>query len=295
MAPDTTESPRFSIPRRPPGWTPPGPDAAPADALNVRTHADEEFSYLLGNWRILQLVNGHRWSVDDLVAAHYAQTFASVPDRHLDLGCGIGSVLLMHAWRFENAVGFGIEAQSRSADLASRSATYNGCSGRVGVLNADFRFVTANDLPFEPSVVTGTPPYFPPGTHSLSSRPQCGPCRGEFRGSSADYVAAAARLMGPDSEFFVCDSARYPQRVPDAASAAGLALTRVLEVIPRAGKACLFHVFKLSRKAQPLRRDRLVVRGADNDYAPGFKSLRAQMGMPVKDATGSKVYHSERV
>ncbi len=287
-----TESARFSSLRRPEGWLPPGPKAA-WSADDARTGPDEEFSCLLGDWRILQLTNGHRWSVDDLVVAHYAQTFASDPTLHLDLGCGIGSVLLMHAWRFEDAIGFGVEAQARSADLALRSARFNGCAGRVGVLHADFRDITPLDVPFVPTVVTGTPPYFPPGTHKLSTRPQCGPCRGEFRGSAGDYVAAAARLMDRDGEFFVCDSARYPRRVPDAAARAGLALERVLEVIPRAGKACLFHVFKLSRGCASVRRDRLVVRGADSDYTPGFKSLRAQMGMPVTGVIDSMVYDGE--
>jgi tRNA1(Val) A37 N6-methylase TrmN6 len=39
----------------------------------------------------------------------------------LDLGCGIGSVLLMLAWRFPDAAVVGVEAQALSLDLARRS------------------------------------------------------------------------------------------------------------------------------------------------------------------------------
>jgi L-aminopeptidase/D-esterase-like protein len=72
----------------------------------------------------------HRWSTDDLVtgwlageavAAARAAAGAAAgagagaprwPARCLDLGCGIGSVLLMVAWQFPGAACLGIEAQA---------------------------------------------------------------------------------------------------------------------------------------------------------------------------------------
>ena len=47
------------------------------------------------------------------------------PRRCLDLGCGIGSVLLMVAWQFPHARVVGVEAQRRSAAMARRSIAYN--------------------------------------------------------------------------------------------------------------------------------------------------------------------------
>src|SRR5688572_18306574 len=88
--------------RRPFGWRAPGPPpaAAPDPALGPR--AGEDLCFLAGDWRILQQVAGHRWSLDDLVTAWVAASVVAArsPARFVDLGCGIGSVLMLLAWRF---------------------------------------------------------------------------------------------------------------------------------------------------------------------------------------------------
>src|SRR6187455_1851685 len=81
--------------RRPPGWVAPGP--RPSRAHDVAPRPGEDLCYLAGEWRILQRVDGHRWSLDDLVTAWVAfdECAPSPPDRLVDLGCGIGTVLLL--------------------------------------------------------------------------------------------------------------------------------------------------------------------------------------------------------
>src|SRR5581483_9434041 len=90
--------------RRPAGWRAPGP--APA-GVDVTPGVAEDLCWLAGDWRILQRVDGHRWSLDDLVTAwRAAETVAATPPaRFADLGCGIGSVLMLLAWRFPAACG----------------------------------------------------------------------------------------------------------------------------------------------------------------------------------------------
>src|SRR5213079_1658391 len=78
----------------------------------------EDLCWLAGDWRILQRVDGHRWSLDDLVTAWFAARATSPPRTLLDLGCGIGSVLMLLAWRFPALEALGIEAQAMSVDLA---------------------------------------------------------------------------------------------------------------------------------------------------------------------------------
>ena len=120
-------------PRRPPGWIAPGPkvmrrgpecpDLVPAE--------NEDLCFLAGDFRIFQRRDGHRWSADDLVTAHFAITSVdAAPRRVVDLGCGIGTVLLFLAWRFSEAEVTGIEAQELSAGLARRSIAWNGIEDR---------------------------------------------------------------------------------------------------------------------------------------------------------------------
>src|SRR6478735_2122678 len=108
--------------RRPAGWVPPGPAPRGADGRADLTPADDEdLCFLTGEWRLFQKQRGHRWSLDDLITAHVAARHVGGSSRFLDLGCGLGSVLLMMAWKFPHADVTGIEAQADRAAMGRRS------------------------------------------------------------------------------------------------------------------------------------------------------------------------------
>ena len=270
--------------RRPPGWRAPGPPPhVPADRGELWPGRDEDLCHLAGDWRILQNVHGHRWSLDDLVTAWCAaEAVGAAPRRLVDLGCGIGSVLLLLAWRFPDARCVGIEAQASSVALARRSAAWNGAAGRCDVRRGDLRDLAAVAEAAGVDLVTGTPPYLPPGSATRSSMPQRGACRIEDRGGIEDYCAAAARLLAPGAPFVVCAAAGQHARVAAAAASAGLAPGTRLDVVPRDGKEPLFAVHVMTRGAtrSPHVLAPLVVRHADGRRTEAFRSLRVAMGMP---------------
>lgn len=245
----------------------------------------EDLCYLAGEWRILQRIDGHRWSLDDLVTASFAahETAAEPPRAIVDLGCGIGTVLLLLAWRFPDARCLGVEAQAVSVDLARRSIAWNGAGERCEVRAGDLRdaAVIPEERAFD--LVTGTPPYLPRGTATPSRRVQCGPCHLEYRGGIEAYCLAAERLLTPAGRFVVCQAAAQPDRVSRAAAAAGLAIERTRDVVPRDGKAPLFSVYAMRRLGDvsaPVVEPPLVVRDAAGRRTDAFRALRADMGMP---------------
>ena len=266
--------------RRPAGWRAPGP--APLARADVVPGPSEDLCYLSGDWRILQRRDGHRWSLDDLVTAWVAAEYAVPPPaRILDLGCGIGSVLLMLAWRFPDAVVSGIEAQALSVDLARRSLAWNGVETRCRVVLGDLRDTTPFDEVGSLDLVTGTPPYLAVGSAPESRRVQKGPCNFEHRGGIEEYCAAAARVLAPGGRFVACEQAAQDDRVRTAARAAGLAVTTTLPVVPRAGKAPLFAVHVMSRRdAGTVVLPPLVVRDAAGARTPAFRQVREGMGLP---------------
>lgn len=274
------------VARRPPGWTAPGPPpATPADAERLGPRSKEDLCYLSGDWRIFQKTDGHRWSLDDLVTAWLAaeEMERTPPRRVADLGCGIGSVLLMTAWRFPAAVCVGVEAQEISVDLARRSIAWNGAVERVAVDAADFRDdrALAGEAPFD--LVTGTPPYFRLGEGLESHRPQFGPCHFEHRGGLEAYCRKAVRILAQDGAFVLCAGAGQHERMLYAARESGLRVTRHLRVVPREGKDALFAVYALRRSSRPESfRDEpaLVVRDRGGVRTQRFVALRAAMGMP---------------
>jgi len=240
--------------------------------------------YLAGDWRILQRVDGHRWSLDDLVTAWVGVTAMDAPPGHiLDLGCGIGAVLLLLAWRFPAARCIGVEAQAVSVDLARRSLAWNGVSGRCAVRHGDLRYPALVPEGAVFDLVAGTPPYLPPGTATESPRVQRGPAHIEHRGGVEVYCAAAARLLAQGGRFVTCAGGRQAARVQAAAVAAGLAVERRRDVIPRAGKEALFAVYVMRRAGEadaPRVESSLVVRDARGRRTTTFGRLRADMGMP---------------
>ncbi|HKU41870.1 MAG TPA: methyltransferase domain-containing protein, partial [Polyangiales bacterium] len=132
--------------------------------------------------RVLQRRRGHRFSYDDVITAWVAAHAAPAARTHLDLGCGIGSVLLMLADRLSELHSVGIEAQDESFALAQRNVASSGLAARVRVMHGDLRDaeLLAGSGPFE--LVTGTPPYKPPGTATPSPDAQRAYARVELRG-----------------------------------------------------------------------------------------------------------------
>jgi tRNA1(Val) A37 N6-methylase TrmN6 len=272
--------------RRPPGWVAPGPRPAAAPDAALGPRAGEDLCFLAGDWRIFQQIAGHRWSLDDLVTAWVAGEVVAdrPPARFLDLGCGIGTVLMLVAWRFPAAAGIGIEAQAASVDLARRSLAWNGAAPRCEVRHGDFR-----DAAISPGgafdLVTGTPPYLTPGHATASHRAQCGPCHFEERGGVEAYCARAAELLTPEGRFVMCAAAFQDARVRDGSAAAGLTVEHDLVVVPREGKTPLFTVYVLRGRAvadgrRPALPPALVVRDRAGQWTPEFRALRGAMGMP---------------
>jgi tRNA1(Val) A37 N6-methylase TrmN6 len=270
-------------PRRPEGWSPPGP--APLGDQgdpSLRPAEDEDLCLLSGDWRIFQKVRGNRWSLDDLVTAWVATQGLS-PDedlRAVDLGCGIGSVLQMVAWRLPRARCVGVEAQDVSIALARRSVRFNGAAPRVELRHGDLRDpATLDDLP-PFALVTGTPPYFPPGTGLESARVQTGPCRFEHRGGVEAYAEAAARVLAPGGRFAMVVGGLEIDRALDAVTAASLHPRAVWRVLPKPGRAPRIAVLLSTHEPGPTDAVELVVRDEGDQWTDAFRAVRRDMGLP---------------
>lgn len=242
---------------------------------------------LTGRFRVFQRRRGHRYSLDDLLTAYAAARARPAPARYLDLGCGIASVLLMVTHKLPDAVpAAGIEAQAQSFELARRNVARNGLSDRVRLVHGDLREAAVRAQVGGPfALITGTPPYFPPGEASPSTDAQRTYARIEMRGGIEAYCAAAADLLAPGGLFVVCVSARAEPRVAPAAQAAGLHVHARREAIPRARRPGLFSVYRLGVEDRPfVEEPPFVARDADGARTEDHHDLRLFFDLPVNRA-----------
>jgi len=301
--PEPASSPALPKARRvPPGWVAPGP---PGSTCDVALAADEELSWLLGDWRIIQRRDGHRWSLDDFVTAWVARETGlgrGPPKAILDLGTGIGSVAFMLGWCFPEAHVTGVEAQDVSYKMALRSAVANGVEDRYTFIHKDLRGVfhhrlqpgnslipTRNGFACELGkwdLVTGTPPYFDDPEQTRSLGVQKGPCRFEERGGISDYLRAMELALSPHGRAVVCHASRHRERVLAAIAASGLSIERQLEVIPKVDREALVDVFVLAPAPRSTSSatawEQLVVRDAGDQWTTAFLAARLAMGMPPR-------------
>lgn len=198
---------------------------------------------ITATFRVYQRRNGHRYSLDDVATAWEAVETKPNAKRYLDLGCGIGSVLHIVAYKLPDATIVGVEAQEVSFGLVTRNVERNGLASRVTLHHGDLRH-TFLDAKFD--LVTGTPPYVPVGSSVPSPDSQRLHCRVEMRGGVEEYLKAGARALAPSGRLVVCADARTPERVMHTAASFGLKVLRRRDVIPRAAKkAPLFSVWTL--------------------------------------------------
>ena len=235
---------------------------------------------LTRDFRILQRAKGHRFSSDDLATAYIAWHARPDAKRVLDLGCGIGSVLLHLAWKMTDATFTGVEAQAMSFALLERNVDRAGIASRVHVHHGDLRedaVIAKLGRGFD--LVTGTPPYFPPGHASNAMDEQRAYARIEYRGGVEAYLATAARVLAPSGTFVMCGDARAKERVARGADAVKLQIVARCDVIPREGEPALFSVWTLGFEERDVRVSSITMRDRAGERTEDARNLRRFSGL----------------
>lgn len=264
------------------GWRRPGPK--PPGGLEAED--GETLDYLCGYWKIFQYAKGHRYSTDDVLTAWYGTLCAPRVDRAADLGSGIGSVAMIAAWRLPGAHFVTIEAQEQSLRLARKSVRYNGVESRFTLLHGDLRDVALLEphAPFD--LVTGSPPYFPPGTATEADHEQAIGARIEMRGDVAGYARTAAKILAPGGVFAFVFPADQTERVTKALAGARLTLVRRRDVMFRAGDRPLIALFAAVRAEdvpptfQTAMEAPLTIRTRDGGVDHEYSAIRLSFGFP---------------
>jgi len=253
------------IPLEPTGW--------PEDAI---------YDALVANWSIYQRENGHKTSTDDVLTAWYAAKNMNprTPNRYLDLGCGIGSVLLLTSHALRPKYSLGIEAQAQSALMAQKSVSKLPTDLSIQIIHSDFRAAIDAERSRCFDLVTGSPPYFPVGTGTMSKDYQRSACRFELRGGVEAYCASAAQAMSETGSFILVHQTEWNERVLKAAKQAELYLHSQLNVLMREDRDRPFLSVYCFRRAKAVPTyDGFAIRTASGRITERYKSARAEIGL----------------
>ena len=279
-------------------WNPSGPLAAfTISDPHVAPKENEMLCSLSGHWCIYQLIDGHRFTTDDVLTAACAVRSVLdhnlTPKNYIDLGTGLGSVLLMVSWKLHDSLesAHGLEAQSTHLKLAERSILFNDCQDLVHLHHGDLR--TLQDVksltPNSFDLLTGTPPYFPPSEGILPTVSARGMCSFELRGGIEVYFEAAAFLMAQSStsRFIVCQTSIEIKRTEIAAEAVGMHVIERWDVYGKKGRGSpLFSVFSCCWESEVIKMEEskvvdIYVRDTDDRYTLEMIELMKLLGKPI--------------
>jgi tRNA1Val (adenine37-N6)-methyltransferase len=165
-------------------------------------HGREPFStdtILNGRLRVRQQRRGYRFSIDALLLADFARPHPG--DTVLDLGTGCGIISMILAYRHPRIRVRGVEIQPELAELAVANIDENGMTGRVAVLQADMREITADRLSGPADVVVSNPPYRRPCSGKVNPDGQRALARHEIAITLAELLQASGRLLKNGGRF----------------------------------------------------------------------------------------------
>ena len=252
-------------------------------------------------WRIYQIARGHKLTSDDLVTANVCCEAIKSKFRkgvrrirHIDLGCGCGSVLLAVA-RFARHIGmaiesFGVEAQEVSHHCCERGIFWNGIETTTRVDLHDLRTWKGPPPPsqsVEWVLLSGTPPYFAASSFVPSPGDiQKLPCRMLVRGQAIDYAIKATGLMRDASvptDLVLVDASRNESIMDQWMSGhtSDWRQVRRVRVIPKTSKPPRFTIWQWKRsvdQAPAFDDTTLTIRDASNKYTPAYEKTLIDVG-----------------
>lgn len=173
----------FDPPRSPMTAFAPDADHPPTPQLT-------EDTLFTGSLICRQPRHGYRFSVDAVLAAHFA--VPRLGSRVLDLGCGCGVIGLILAHRHPDVCIIGLEMQEALAAAAEDNIRDNGLVDRCSVIRGDVRAIAAMIRPESVDLVVCNPPYQKEGGGRVNADDQAALARHELHGTIADFVRAAA-------------------------------------------------------------------------------------------------------
>lgn len=148
-----------------------------------------------GKWLLEQPRKGYRFGTDAMVLAAAVQ--AKPGEKVLELGCGVGAVLLAAHARMPDVFLTGIERVPDYVELAKRNIIHNKVSRRINIFKGDLQNAMTIHSMGRFDHVIANPPYYEVGRHSGSITEIRRVARQQEPEALAEWIQAANRVLKP--------------------------------------------------------------------------------------------------
>ncbi|MDD4316781.1 MAG: methyltransferase [Clostridia bacterium] len=180
---------------------------------------------------IIQHKDGYRFTSDAVLLANSVKVLPG--QRVVDLGTGSGIIAIIIAAKTRAKLVYGVEIQSRLADMAQRSAEHNGLTDRIKIVNcpmqqadkligSGFDVVVCNP-PYEKALDTDTPT-------------EKDICKREQLVSLEQVIASAQTLLKFGGTFYIINKAKRLAEIIYYMKQKGIEPKKITLIQPKADK-----------------------------------------------------------
>lgn len=211
---------------------------------------------------------GMKVGTDGVLLAAWVQPLDAC--RILDVGTGSGLIALILAQHSEAEI-IGIEFDAVAAGQAAENARNSPWSGRIHIVNEDFR--TYKEGLFD--LIVSNPPFFQNALRAPA--PSRNQARHDVTLSYAELISKASKLLTPQGRLAVIIPNTAQQEFEDLCWASKLFLTRCCEVSTIQGQAPKRILLEFSRQRVETERTTLAVGIKGNARSDAYSALTSDL------------------
>lgn len=184
-------APKNINPRAPVPMTPSRTHQVVEKAPQAESIAKSSDTLFDGRVACRQHVDGYRFSIDAILAAHFSPPAANATLLDLGTGCGIIGLILMYRWTHNIRKITGIEYQEQLATLAQHNIRLNNYENKFNIIHGDIKSIQQLVAAESFSQVISNPPFYKKATGRTSSNKEAFIARHQCHCTLDDIVHGA--------------------------------------------------------------------------------------------------------
>ena len=211
-----------------------------------------------------------------LTATADASPMTSAP-RILDIGAGTGLISLMLAQRYPEALIDAVEIDAEAASQCQENFDASPWSNRLHIYTTSLQ---EHQTDTEYDLIVTNPPFY---NATLKPADEGRAIARHFDSlPTAEIIRFACAHLSPSGTLALIYPPQYETSLMTEFARSDLSLTRLCNFITREGKPAKRRLIQLSRRAQPIESESLIIRDVDNIYTPQYIALTEPFYLSLK-------------